>query len=218
MKETQKTGAVEPIQLPARLYTDTEVFERDLSDIFINSWISVAVGAQVPEPGDVYPLEIAGQLLLITRANDGAVHVFHNVCRHRGTKLVKCAGSHRNGLITCPYHTWSYTLDGALKTAPYWDRTAGSAPDKNTMASLGLTHIESALWFDTIFVNISGNAEPFEDFILPLADLWASVDSSQLRPSMLRTDYEPQANWKLVCENFLDGYHIPWVHSQIGSP
>ncbi|MFT7459557.1 MAG: choline monooxygenase [Planctomycetota bacterium] len=218
MKQTRNTDTDESIQLPATLYTDAGVLEHELSDFFTNNWISVAVGAQVPRPGDVYPLEVAGQLLLITRAEDGTVHVFNNICRHRGTKLVKSAGSHRNGLITCPYHTWSYSLDGALQKAPYWDRSAGSAPDKKTMKSLALNRIKSALWFDTIFVNISGTAEPFEVFIKPLSDYWASVDQTQLRPSMLRTDYQPQSNWKLVCENFLDGYHVPWVHSQIGSP
>ncbi|MFT5133798.1 MAG: phenylpropionate dioxygenase-like ring-hydroxylating dioxygenase large terminal subunit, partial [Gammaproteobacteria bacterium] len=129
MKQTRNTDTDESIQLPATLYTDAGVLEHELSDFFTNNWISVAVGAQVPRPGDVYPLEVAGQLLLITRAEDGTVHVFNNICRHRGTKLVKSAGSHRNGLITCPYHTWSYSLDGALQKAPYWDRSAGSAPD-----------------------------------------------------------------------------------------
>ena len=218
MKQTQLTSAVDSIQLPSALYTDPSVLEHELSECFINNWVSIAVGAQLPNPGDIYPLEIAGQSLLITRSEDKSLHVFKNICRHRGTTLVETHCQRSNKLITCPYHTWSYSLEGNLVSTPYWDRTADSAPDTATRESLALTPVRFAVWFDTIFVNISGTAEAFEEFIKPLTEYWATVDSSQFQPSMLKTDYRPQSNWKLVCENFLDGYHVPWVHSQVGSP
>jgi choline monooxygenase len=216
--QSEKPHAVDPFQLPSKYYTDPGVLEYELGEFYINNWVSIAVGAQLPEPGDVHPVEIAGQQLLITRSLDGALHVFNNICRHRGMKLVETPGSQRNGLLTCPYHTWSYALDGSLQSTPYWDRSAGSSPDKKTRECLGLIEIKSALWFDTIFINISGTAEPFEQFIKPLSDYWKTVDSAKLKLSMLKTDYLPNSNWKLVCENFLDGYHVPWVHSQVGSP
>ena len=218
MMQTQQEDAANSFQLPSDFYTDPSILERELSECFINHWVSIGVGAQVPETGDVYPVEVAGQVLLITRAEDRSLHVFNNICRHRGTKLIETYCNRGNRLITCPYHTWSYALDGKLVSAPYWDRTADSAPDALTSKSLALTPVDFALWFDTIFVNISGSAEQFEQFIKPLSNYWASVDTTQLQRSMLRTDYQPQANWKLVCENFLDGYHVPWIHSQVGSP
>ncbi len=204
-------------ELPPRAYRDPGLFEREQREMFANSWVSIGVTQQVPEPGDVLPVEVAGQPLIITRAADSSVHVFYNVCRHRGTRLVDGPCKRRNGLITCPYHNWSYQLDGALRGAPYWDRTAGSAPDESTRAGLALTAVCFALWFDTIYVNLSGDAQPFHEFIAPLAARWSSFDADELR-LLVATDYQPEANWKLVCENFLDGYHVPWVHRQVGPP
>jgi len=204
-------------QLPPSAYTDPGLLDLERRAIFTNSWISVGVGAQVPTPGDVRPVDVAGQPLIITRAADASLHVFYNVCRHRGLQLVQAPCHRPNGLITCPYHTWSYGLDGTLKAAPYWDRTAGSAPPAKTQAELALMPVRFAVWFDTIYVNLSGDAPPFDEFIAPLATRWSGFDADEIR-LLIAKDYAPAANWKLVCENFLDGYHVPWVHSQVGPP
>jgi choline monooxygenase len=204
-------------QLPPSAYTDPDLLDLERRAIFTNSWVSVGVGAQVPTPGDVRPIDVAGQPLIITRAADASLHVFYNVCRHRGLQLVQVPCHRPNGLITCPYHTWSYGLDGSLKAAPYWDRTAGSAPPAKTQAELALMPVRFAVWFDTIYVNLSGDAPPFDKFIAPLATRWSGFDADEIR-LLIAKDYSPAANWKLVCENFLDGYHVPWVHSQIGPP
>ena len=203
--------------LPPRDFEDPAVLSQEHQEIFTNAWVSIGVGALLPSAGDVRPVTVAGQPLLVTRSADEQLHVFHNVCRHRGTLLVESPCHQGNGVITCPYHTWSYGLDGALRATPYWDRSRGSGPDADTKAALGLNPVRFALWFDTIYVDLSGTAPPFEDFIAPLAQRWASFDASELRLLTAR-DYTPAANWKLVCENFLDGYHVPWIHSQVGPP
>ena len=203
--------------LPPRAYSDHGLFEREQREMFANSWVSVAVGQQVPEPGDILPVEVAGQPLLITRTSESKIRVFYNVCRHRGLRVVSGPCNRPDHTITCPYHTWSYQLDGELITAPYWDRTANSAPDEATRSDLSLVPVRFAVWFDTIYVNLSGDAEPFSEFIAPLAQRWSGFDADEIR-LLVATDFNPQANWKLVCENFLDGYHVPWVHYQVGSP
>ena len=163
--------------LPPGAYMDPDLFEHEQSHAFVNSWVSIAVGQQVPEPGDILPVEVAGQPLIITRAPDSSIHVFFNVCRHRGFRLVDKPCQRRNGLITCPYHTWSYQLNGEFQTAPYWDRTAGSAPEASTRAGLSLRPVRFAFWFDTIFVNLSGDAPPFDEVIAPLAARWAGREN-----------------------------------------
>jgi choline monooxygenase len=203
--------------LPAIAYTDPGFAARERETMYEAGWASVGFAQQIPDPGDVRPATAAGRPLLLTRDRHGEVHVFHNVCRHRGLKLVCEAGTHRNGLLTCPYHSWSYGLDGALAAAPYWDRSAGSAPNEATRASFGLLPVRSAVWFDTVFVNLSGDAAPFEDYIAPLAAHWRPFDLSLLR-LVDTVDYLVPANWKFACENFLDSYHLPWVHPQLGPP
>ncbi len=198
-------------------YTDPALLDVERRQIFTDNWVGIGAASKLQKPGDVCPLEVAGQPLLVTRDQDGRLHIFFNVCRHRGLKLIDAACHRANGLITCPYHTWSYSLDGELRAAPYWDRSAGSAPDELTRNDLRLKAVRHVVWYDTIFVNLSGTAQPFDTFVAPLAERWAGFDANDLR-LLVAKEYHPRANWKLVCENFLDGYHLPFVHGQVGGP
>lgn len=203
--------------MPAEMYTESGSFQSELASTYSQNWISIGLASRMPGPGDIRPVTLAGIPLLITRDNNGRIHVFHNVCRHRGFQLVGEPCQRRTGLITCPYHSWSFTLAGEFKAAPYWDRTAGSAPAQTTRERPGLIRVRSTVWCDIIFVNLSGDAQPFDEFIAPLETRWSSFDFSLLRLARA-TDYTPAANWKFVCENFLDGYHVPFVHGQVGGP
>jgi phenylpropionate dioxygenase-like ring-hydroxylating dioxygenase large terminal subunit len=154
--------------LPSEAYADAEFFDRERTEAFVNGWVSVAVTRQLPDAGDVLPVDVAGQPLIITRSADTSIHVFYNVCRHLGARLA-------------------------------------------------LVLVRFAVWFDTIYVNLSRDAQPFEEFIAPLAKHWSEFDPDQLR-LLVSKEYQPDANWKLVCENSLGGYHVPWVHHQVGPP
>lgn len=211
-------SAVESMNvLPAVSYTDPGLLARERSALFEAGWIAVAFGQQVPEPGDVLPVVAAGRPLLVTRDRRSTIHVFHNVCRHRGTQLIGAPQSCRNQVITCPYHRWSYALDGKLVAAPYFDGTPTSKPDATSGSELSLVVVRTALWRDIVFVNMSGLAPPFEDFVQPLEERWREFDFSMLK-LVDAGNFQVKANWKLVCENFLDVYHVPWVHSQLGAP
>ena len=94
--------------------------------------------------------------------------MFYNLCRHRGAPLASEPCHLATGLLTCPYHAWTYRLDGRLFRAPQFDREQGNAPDEDTAAALGLIELRSALWRDIVFVNVDGEALPFEQFIAPL--------------------------------------------------
>ena len=202
--------------LTAAAYTGCSTLEREHAEHFEPGWVSVALACQVPRPGDVLPVTVAGRPLLVTRDAGGTIHVLHNACRHRGLLLVDAPA---NGLsiLRCPYHAWCYGLDGALKRTPYWDGSPRSGPEEKTRRGLGLIPVRSVTWAEVVFANLNGDAPPFERFIEPLAEHWSGFDLRLLRHAAWH-EFRMEANWKLVCENFLDGYHVPWVHGQVGPP
>jgi phenylpropionate dioxygenase-like ring-hydroxylating dioxygenase large terminal subunit len=147
----------------------------------------------------------------------GEVQVYYNLCRHRGARLVAEPCSAKRGRIVCPYHAWSFDLAGELLFAPHFYRDAEKRqPDTEARAHLGLIPVRSAVWRDVVFADLSGEAQPFEEFIRPLDERLAPWTGEDLRP-LAADEYVVEANWKLAAENFLDGYHLPVVHSQLGS-
>jgi len=196
-------------------YISETALELERQGIFHDGWVSVGLASAV-EKGAALPAYVAGLPLLITRSRDGELHVFHNVCRHRGLQLVSepCRGVRE---ISCPYHAWRYGISGDFRGAPYHSGRPGTAVSEDLAGQLDLIPVPFETWFDVIFVNLSGSAQPFEEWIRPLADLWQCFDPARLQ-LLSTTDYDLAANWKLVCENFLDGYHVPFVHSQAGGP
>ncbi len=184
--------------------------------LFTAGWMSIGFASRFSKRNHAWPLDVLGQPLLITRNNRGELHVFYNVCRHRGHVLVAEAES-AGKLLRCPYHSWCYSLNGDFISAPYWNGSEASHPDADQKSAMNLVTVEYVIWYDVIFVNLSGDAQPFGDFIYPLDQRW-----SQRRPeSDLRCfshkNFAMEGNWKLVAENFLDNYHLPWVHPEIGS-
>ena len=202
---------IEACGLPARFYTDPALLSREIETHFVNGWVGVGVTQMIPNNGDVMPVSVAGRPLLMTRNREGKVQVFHNVCRHRGTQLVAEPCHPPNGIMTCIYHTWSYSVDGKLVGAPNCNI------DRETKSKLGLLPVRTGIWWDVVFVNLSGTAQPFEEFIKPLVDYLAAFDLSPLRLVGF-ADIPAQANWKVAAENSVDILHVPHVHPQLGTP
>jgi choline monooxygenase len=201
--------------VPGRAYIDTDVYQAEMAEIFRTSWISITCGQNVPGPGDLFPVRIAGQSLLVARNDEGEVRVYYNLCRHRGARLIDEPCQAREGRIVCPYHGWSFGTDGQLKAAPHLYRDENrNRLDPSDRVRLGLIPVRSTVWRDIVFVNLAGDAEPFEDFIRPLADRLEHWTETELRP-LATHEYDIQANWKLAAENFVDVYHLPVLHSQI---
>ncbi|MCH7869169.1 MAG: aromatic ring-hydroxylating dioxygenase subunit alpha [Myxococcales bacterium] len=201
--------------LPGIAYRDADVFSVEAETLLRNSWLSVACGQNVAKSGDLFPVRIAGQSLLVVRDRDHEIRVFYNLCRHRGAPLATEKCSARGGRIVCPYHAWSYGLDGELVSAAHFHRHGDGRPSAEERAGLGLLSLRTAVWRDIVFVNLSSDAQRFEDFIRPLDERLANWTASELRP-LSSDEYEIQANWKLAAENFIDAYHLPVLHSQIG--
>ncbi|MEM7227089.1 MAG: aromatic ring-hydroxylating dioxygenase subunit alpha [Pseudomonadota bacterium] len=192
--------------LPAQAYGDEAVFALERARLFAKTWICIGLASDVAAPGDLRPLEVLGQALLLLRDRDGEVRVFHNVCRHRGHPLALEAGNAQR-LLVCPYHRWSYALDGRLVATPHVERPC---------EAIALDAVRAAQWHGLVFVNLSGDAPPFTDFIKPLEARWAAYDLSLLAPGESLV-YEVRANWKLIVENFVDYYHLPAVHQGLNS-
>ncbi len=203
-----------PPELPADAYGSAASWDAEKDMLFSKTWVHAASGFQVSDPGDILPLEVAGLPLIVIRRRDGAIAAFHNVCRHRGSRLVREPCNARAAL-TCPYHGWAYGLDGALRTAPYWSLDDGTAPEGFDKAQYGLLPVRCATWCDQIFVCLDENAPAFEEHAAPLMARWAHADLSLLRYAAHLT-YDVPVNWKLVIENYLDTYHLPFLHPELG--
>jgi Rieske 2Fe-2S family protein len=192
--------------LPRESYTSREVFEAERERIFARRWICLGRADEAPEPGDYFLAELAGESLIVTRAADGALHAFFNVCRHRGTRLCEKASGRFGKAIVCPYHAWSYGLDGALLGAP----NMGDVPwfDKQDYP---LQQARTGVWEGFLFGNLARGPEPLEQALQPLLGRFAAWRLPEFA-AVQRIEYEVRANWKLIFQNFSECYHCPPVH------
>ena len=206
--------------LPNRAYTCPEFFRAERDQLFSPSWGCVGHAAGIPRPGDVRPVHLLGVPLVMVRAASGAVRVFHNVCSHRGNELV-WEPCRVKGVIRCPYHAWTYDLDGRLSGTPNLGGYGVHEVDGFDRGTHGLRVVRSAVWLDLVFVNLSGHGEPFEAYIGPLAKRLEGLGGpgyeSRLQPAVTHGElsFDVRANWKLAVENNLDASHLPWVHPSL---
>ena len=198
--------------LPAAAYTSEAFFALEKERLFSDSWVFAGFAHDLPLAGDVMPVTVAGRPVLLVRNAEQEIRAFQNVCRHRCLKLVDEPGN-AGAKIRCPYHSWTYDLDGALELAPYFGgRELRAMPDGFDRGRYGLIPVRSAIWHDWIFVNPGGGALPFEDFVAPLVKRLDGLDLSELRHLVTIDLGEIAANWKLLIENFIEPYHVQFVH------
>ena len=195
--------------LPARWYVDPAMLEIEHCAVFGRTWQAVGHAAWVSEPGRWFACEIAGEPVLVTRDEDGVLRAMSNVCRHRGAEL--CRGRGEASVIRCPYHAWSYTLDGALHGAPEfegvadWDR-----------ARVRLPEFRAERWGPYVFVCMDSKAP---SLVVVLGAIPAAIAKIGCRLDDLRfaarRDYTIECNWKVYVDNYLEGYHLPAAHPSL---
>ena len=192
--------------LPARYYVDRECFAREIEALFRTMWVCAGRAEEVERPGQFVLRDLAGDSIIVTRAATGQLHAFHNVCRHRGTRLCTDATGVFPGSIQCPYHAWTYGLDGALIGAPHMDEVPHF--DK---ADYPLHRVHADEWDGHVFLNLAAQPAPL---LVQLADLPAKF--VQWRMSELRLGrrivYDVRANWKLIIQNYNECLHCPNLH------
>lgn len=204
--------------LASRWYVDPAARMIEHERLFAGEWAAIGVASDLAAPGALRPVEVNGVPLLAVRDEAGGVRVFHNVCSHRGLKLVEGPCSVQ-GLVRCRYHSWSYGLDGRLRATPSIGGPGIHRVEGFEKELHGLKPVRSTVWFDQIFVNIDGHARAFADLIAPLEARWHAFDPAAFRhgasDSYLR--FELDCNWKLAVENYCEAYHLPWVHPGLNS-
>lgn len=198
--------------LPAAAYTSEQFFAHEQARLFPASWMGVAFGSDIADVGDAMPVEVCGLPIILVRNTEGTVVAFHNVCRHRATLVLT---QPEKGLrqLQCPYHAWTYSLDGKLVATPFWDGTAASRRCPVDPAHNSLVPLPCKLWNQVVYVNLSGDAEPFDDYVAPFEQHHGHVDLAALRV-VHRRSWEFKANWKLVMDNW-EVYHHVWVHEGV---
>ncbi|MFC7307822.1 aromatic ring-hydroxylating dioxygenase subunit alpha [Streptomyces monticola] len=213
--EADPTDMTEFAVLPKEAYTSEEYLAAENRRLFSMSWMFATFVRHVAKPGDVVPANIQGVPIFIVRDETGKLRAFHNVCSHRGSQLV-CQPEQDRKTIVCPYHAWTYKLSGELSwTKHFAGVNATDLPDRQ-QNKLGLKEVAVAEWLDFVFVNFSAMPESFSDNIAELQDRWSDYDLSVMTyHTSLR--YEFEANWKLIVENFLESYHVPFIHKTLNT-
>ena len=191
--------------LPWTWYADPEVLRREGERIFARAWQYAGHSGQLAEAGSFFATA-AGQIpVVVTRARDGMLRAFLNVCRHRGHVVASGAGTRET--LQCPYHAWTYGLDGTLRAAPRSDREPGF-----DFGELGLREIAVDTWGPFVFVNPDMDAAPLAEALGEVPARVADILDVNALEFHFRSEYEVEANWKITCENFLECYHCAVAH------
>jgi choline monooxygenase len=193
--------------IPFDWYADPAVLRLERERIFRHAWQYAGRADQVAEPGAFFTCDLAGVPIVVVRDDERHLRAFFNVCRHRGSLV--CEGEGTRASLQCPYHAWTYDLDGSLRAAPRSDRVEGF--DKE---GLGLVPVPVDVWGPFVFVNPDGDAEPLRETLGELPELVAAsgVDLDSLRFHHRASGPEYEANWKVCAENFLECYHCQVAH------
>jgi choline monooxygenase len=200
--------------LPGAFYGEA-FYGLEQRTLFPRSWCAVSVASALPEPGDVLPVDLAGWPILLVRNREGELRAFHNICRHRAMRLVSepCA---KAKLLRCPWHSWSYDLNGALLATPEVGGAGVHEAAGFEAAELALKAIPVGQFLDYVFVNLDGEAAPFDQHVAPLTELLADLDLSDLRHGG-RIDDAYGGNWKLSTEGGIEDYHLVFGHPQLNA-
>ena len=205
-RKTAETFTAGAETLPQRYFVSPEIFVQEQDRIFSNQWLCVGHQNQIAKAGDYFVQEIAGESIIVLRDQRSEIRAFYNVCRHRGTRLCEGDSGQFRETIRCPYHAWTYGLDGRLARAPHMDKIDGF--DK---AGYSLHAVPVAVWEGFIFLNLAAEPAPLENVFVPLAGKFTHWNLAKLR-SARRIEYDVRANWKLIFENYSECYHCPLVH------
>src|SRR5690349_13995980 len=202
-RDIMPAGAV---TLPAAYYTDPVYFRTEMDRLFAREWICAGRSEQAATPGQYFVREVLGESVIITRAPSGTVHAFYNVCRHRGTRLCSETAGQFAGAIQCPYHAWTYALDGRLVGAPHMDDVPHF--DKSDYP---LHRIAADEWDGHIFISLAEAPPPLLEQLADLPGKFASWRMQDLRLGH-RIVYDLRANWKLIVQSYNECLHCPNLH------
>ncbi len=190
--------------MPGEVYASREFFDLELERIFAREWLCAGRAGSIPQPGDYLTWRIGAQPVAVVRQKDGSLMAFSNVCRHRMMRLL--SGSGRCRRIVCPYHAWTYDLDGRLLEARHMDRTRSF-----DASAVSLPRIRCEVWQGWIYVTLNASIPTPEERLAGLDHVIADYHAADY-VEVDRQDHVWRTNWKLLTENFMEGYHLPVTH------
>jgi choline monooxygenase len=194
--------------LPARCYTDSAWLAHETKHIFHRTWQPVGRLDQIAQPGTYFTAEVAGEPVLLVRDQRGQLRGFHNVCRHRASLVAQGAGQCER--LRCPYHGWTYGLDGQLLGVPDFEGVENF--DRQRM---GLVPLQLDTWEQFIFAKIdASDTRPLSDYLEDIPQLTRHLNIAQMH-FVERRDYVIECNWKVYVDNYAEGYHVPLVHPSL---
>ena len=194
-----------PHSMPGWYYADHQVFELEKTKVFAEGWVCVGHQSEISKTGQYMTVTIGDEPVVILRDRQGQVRAYSNVCRHRGMTLVE--GKGKASVLTCPYHAWSYHLDGQLNKAPYMEEVKGFDPK-----ACALPEFQLEEWLGFVFVNIRGTASPLRPQLADMEPFLANYHPEE-RHSTETWFEEWQTNWKALIENFMEAYHLSVTHA-----
>src|SRR5689334_421303 len=204
--EVSTRDVAEAVMLPAEVYTSQAFYDFEMEAVFAREWVCVGRTEQIPNPGDYFTVTVVEDPLIVMRGEDGVIRAMSSVCRHRGAVLVEGSGNCGRRL-SCPYHAWTYDLEGRLRGAPEMARTPGF-----DRANTRLPQVALEDWKGFLFVNLDGNAPPLGPRLVAVDDLIGNYRLEKLA-SLPTTTYELAWNWKVMIENFMECYHCSYLHA-----
>jgi len=191
--------------LPSSCYTSQEFYQREMEMIFSRTWVLVGREDQVAKSGDFFTCTVAGEPILVVRGRDEKLRAFYNVCRHRGTQVMAGEGSCK--AFSCPYHGWTYSIEGELVETPNFQ-----GPPSFNKSEHGLRPIQVDMWEGLIFVNLDADAMPLLTYLGDLPERVKPWRLGELK-WVKRGPYKVACNWKITMENYNEAFHLPYVHS-----
>ncbi|MGH2698443.1 MAG: aromatic ring-hydroxylating oxygenase subunit alpha [Actinomycetota bacterium] len=197
--------------LPGAAYHSDELLAWEREHFFRTSWVCVGRADDLAEPGSQKAVEAGGTGILLIRGDDHELRAFHNTCRHRGHELLVCGASTQRKTVQCPYHRWTYGLDGTFKGGPTMAIQPGF--DK-TDSDHSLRSAAVREWHGWVFINASGDAPDFDTYVGNLDELMAPYEPGRMFVGASHS-YEIEANWKIIVENYHECYHCTEIHPEL---
>lgn len=197
---------LEAYTLPPDCYHSQAAYDAEVERIFMKEWTCVGRVEDIPNPGDYFTKDIITEPIIVARDGEGEIKAMLNVCRHRGCKVVENAGTVKN--FRCPYHGWLYALNGELRGAPEFKETVGF--DKSTF---GLKPVRCEIWEGFIFVNMDPEATSLASRFSDVSIFGFEAYEVGTHININRWRFELKCNWKTYVENYIESYHVPWVHA-----
>ena len=197
--------------LPAKYFVSDEIYRLETERVFETHWQCVGQSSAVREVGQSLLVQIAGESIIVVRTEEGTLRAFFNVCRHRGTQLCETSGQKFRKSITCPYHAWSYDLNGDCTAAPNMSDLAGFAKSEYSLKQAAVAERHGF-----VFVSLAPNPPSVTEALGPLDARLADWNTAELIAAA-RLEYTVAANWKMLFQNYNECYHCPRVHPALNA-